>query len=183
MRFDVVIIGGGLAGISAGLRLQEAGKNTVVVSSGLSLHDTPRAEYAAKGGVILAGDTVVGGCIENGVLKYVRTHNLGATLLYADNFILCTGKFFSKGIVSTMDKVYEPVFGCDVQYEKDSSKWVTGSFADVQPFMSFGVITDGEGRVSVKGETVANLYAAGEILAGSNVNIEESVSEVCRRLI
>ena len=117
------------------------------------------------------------------MLIYVRPRNLGATLLYADNFFLCTGKFFSKGIVSTMDKVYEPVFGCDVQYEKDSSKWVTGSFADPQPFMSFGVITDPEGRVSVNGETVTNLYAAGEILAGSNVNIEESVSEVCRRLI
>ena len=182
MRYDVVIIGGGLAGITAGLQLQKSGKRTVVISAGLSLHETPRSEYVAAGGTILAGDTVEGGSFTEGRLDYVRTHNLGSTPMYADSFILCTGKFFSKGLVSTMDRVFEPVFGCDVQYDHDRTAWALPDFSSEQPFMSFGVTTDEKGRVSIGGSTVENLYAAGEILAGK-VDITESALKVCRNLI
>lgn len=168
--------------MTAGLQLQKSGKRTLVVASGLTLHDAPRSEYVAAGGTVLPGDTVLGGEFEGGKFLAVKTHNLGSTLLKADAFILCTGKFFSKGLVSTLTKVYEPVFGCDVQYEKDRSKWTTGNFADDQPFMEFGVVTDEIGRVSIDGSVIENLYAAGEILAGK-VDIKESALKVCRNLI
>ena len=42
MKFDYIIIGGGLCGLSAGIRLAEQGKKTAVVSSGQSaLHFSP----------------------------------------------------------------------------------------------------------------------------------------------
>lgn len=182
MRYDVVIIGGGKAGLTAGLELQKAGKHTLVVAAGLSLNQTPRAEYLAQGGTILPGDAVVSGEFEKGKLLAVRTEKLGQTLIQADSFILCTGKYFGKGLATDMDKVYETVFGCDVDYIADRSAWVNPDFFAPQPFMAFGVKTDEKGRVSIGGATVENLYAAGEILAG-DVDIEKSALEVCRNLI
>lgn len=182
MRFDVVIIGGGLAGMTAATALRKAGLSCAVVAEGLSLHNAPRSEFLALGGTIFAGDSVVGGEWDGDALKCVFTRNLEGTRLEADNFILATGKFFSRGLISTMDSVYEPVFGCDVEYIRDRDKWVTSDFFAPQPFESFGVITDGTGRVLLEGRPAKNLYAAGEILAGSP-DIEKSAIDVCRNII
>lgn len=183
MKFDVVIIGGGKSGTLAALRLAGAGKRCAVVSAGLCLGKTFRREFIALGGTFLNGDRVISGKIEDGRLLYVSTANLGEnTRLEASDFLLCTGKFFSRGLVSTMEEIYEPVFGCDVLYEKDRSAWTVGDFYARQPFESFGVKTDEALRVSVNGQTVSNLYAAGEILAGE-VDIKDSVEKVCSKII
>jgi len=181
MTFDVIIIGGGLAGMTAAVRLQKAGKKCLVVSGGLSLHNVSPTEFLSLGGTYMPGDSVVGGTWEGDALKSVRTRNLGETPLEAGNFILCTGKFFSKGLVSSMDGVYEPLFGCDVDYIKDRVAWVSRDFFYPQPFEKFGVVTDGC-RVVRGGVVARNLYAAGEILAGK-VDIVKSALEVCRKLI
>lgn len=182
MRFDVVIIGGGLAGITAGIALQKAGRRCVVVAEGLSLHECPRTEFVELGGTLLRGDSAVGGEWDGDVLRCIRTRNLGNTRLRGDHFILATGKFFSKGLVSTMDGIEEPVFGCDVQYDPDRSRWTDPDFFAPQPFESFGVLTDALGRVMIGGRPAANLYAAGEILAG-RPDIVKSALEVCRNII
>lgn len=168
MRFDVVIIGGGLAGLTAAVKLQEAGQSCAVVSEGLSLHKTPAREFTALGGTLLRGDSVLKGDWDGMTLKRVYTRNLETTSLEADFFILATGKFFSKGLVATMDSVTEPVFGADVKYEPDRDKWCDSDFSAVQPFESFGVVTDGSGRVCLESVPAENLYAAGEVLAGVN---------------
>lgn len=182
MKYDVVIIGGGLAAMAAGVVLLKAGKSCVAVAEGLSFHKTSRGEFISLGGTLLAGDSVVGGVFEGEALKVVHTRNLENTVLEADFFILATGKFFSKGLVSTMEEIYEPIFGADVSYDKDRSKWCNSDFLAPQPFEKFGVITDGDGRVMIGGHPVMNLFAAGEILAG-DVDIVNSAEEVCKRII
>lgn len=168
MKYDVVIIGGGLAGLTAAVELQKAGLGCVVVSEGLSLHETPSREFIALGGTLLRGDSALQGSWDGSTLKSVHTRNLERTALEADYFILATGKFFSKGLKATMTAVVEPVFGVDVQYDEDRDKWCDTDFCSDQPFESFGVLTDAEGHVLVGGVPAANLFAAGEILAGVN---------------
>lgn len=182
MKFDAVIIGGGLAGMTAGVELQKKGLCCAVVAEGLSLNDVPRGEFIDLGGTLLAGDSVVGGVWNGTRLECVHTRNLEGTPLEADNFVLATGKFFSRGLVSTMDGIYEPVFGCDVIYDTGREKWVNGDFFGPQPFEKYGVRTDAEGRVFIGGRPADNLYAAGEILSGT-VDIVESALGVCRRII
>lgn len=166
MKFDVVIIGGGLAGLTAGVQLQRAGLRCLAVSEGLSLNDCPKDEFRQLGGTLLPGDSVVKGFFSEGRLEYVKTRNLVDTPLEAEYFILSTGKFFSRGLISDMEHIYEPVFGCDVEYDPDMTAWVKAAFCERQPFENFGVKTDEAGRVSIGGVTIANLYAAGEILSG-----------------
>lgn len=182
MKYDVVIIGGGRAAMAAGVVLLKAGKSCITVAEGLSLHKTLRGEFISLGGTLLAGDSVIDGVFEGDVLKAVHTRNLENTLLEGDFFILATGKFFSKGLVSTMDKIYEPIFGADVSYDEDRTNWCDSDFQAPQPFEKFGVITDGDGRVMIGGHPVMNLFAAGEILAGE-VDIVNSAEEVCKRII
>ena len=184
MRFDTVIIGGGLAGLIVGCGLLEAGQKVVAVTRGLSLNEAPRNRFISLGGEYLPGDSVLpGGEWKSDRLLRVYTRNLGKTPLEADNFILSTGKFFSRGLVTTMDSVREPLFDCLVDYEHDRSRWCTNEFFDRQPFEDFGVRVDDRHRVFLEeGRIAENVYAAGEILAGQ-IDIEESALFVCKNLI
>ena len=169
MKFDVVIIGGGWAGCTAAENLVEAGRKVCIVSEGLSLaavkYDSPYARLAAlqkQGVFVLRGDRAVCGKIEEGKVVEVRTRNQDEPLV-ADEYILATGKFFSRGLLSDKDHVWEPVFGVDVDYDPDRTKWYDPDFDAPQPFMKFGVKTDAEGRVSVDGRTIVNITAVGDI--------------------
>lgn len=165
MKFDVIIIGGGLAGMTAATALQTDGLKCAVVAEGLSLHNASRREFSAAGGTLLAGDRVVSGRFEADRLVAVRTEKLGDVELEADNFVLATGKYFSRGLVADMDRVYEPLFGLDVEYDADRSKWFDASFAAPQRFLEFGVKCEGC-RAVKDGAVIANLFPAGEVLAG-----------------
>lgn len=181
MKYDVIIIGGGLAGFTAGVRLQKAGLRCCIVSGGLSLHDVSKQEFKGLGGTVLSGNRVVDGEWKADRLISVGTSNMEGTRLYADKFILATGKFFSRGLVATMDDIREPLFNCDVYYIPGRANWYDPDFFAFQPFESFGVRTE-DGLAFRGGRRLENLYAAGEVLAG-NVDIIESVMAICDRII
>ena len=182
MRCDVVIIGGGLAGLTAAVELQRSGMRCVVVAGGMSLHDTPKGQFVSAGGILLRGDYVKGGDWDGRRLLRVYTRNLGSAAIEARYFVLATGRFFSKGLVSTMDEIIEPIFGCDVWFDPDRTRWTDTDFFAAQPFESFGLETDPAGRVMFDGVPSENLYAAGEILKGRQ-DIEKSALAVCRNII
>lgn len=124
--------------------------------------------FEKLGGKFILGDTVTDGIIEDGKLKKISTANLGDNVLSADNFILATGSFFSKGLKSNFDKVYEPIFDLKVDYLEHRSEWYNADSYAPQPYMKFGVATDAEFHPIYNGEPVTNMYAVGSVVGGCN---------------
>ena len=135
---------------------------------GIRLQMMLKKHFQKLGGTYMLGDTVVSGEFDNGVLKSIKTANHGDMTFEADNFILASGSFFSKGLASTIDGVTEPVFGLDVDSIAERAQWYKRDMFEAQPYMSFGVATDESFNVKKDGQTVENVYAVGSILSGFN---------------
>lgn len=177
MKFDVIVIGGGLAGMTAATELQTKGLHCAVINFGVNLSRTDSSEFIAAGGEFFKGDKVVSGKFEEGRLKSISTLNLGQDALEAEYFIIATGKYFTRGLESAPDRIYEPVFGLDVNYENDHSKWFNEDFDAPQPFLSFGINTLAS-KAYLDGAIVGNLYAAGEILCGIDPTTKDSENRI-----
>lgn len=125
-------------------------------------------QLQSLGGFFFRSDTVKNGKIEGGKVASVETENLEDETLYADNYVLCSGSFQSRGLMSNYDSIYEPVFGLDVEAAKNRADWHEDYVFDAQPYMSFGVKTDEKLHPFLNGKPVQNLYAAGSVLCGHN---------------
>ncbi|MCZ4694389.1 glycerol-3-phosphate dehydrogenase subunit GlpB [Ancylomarina euxinus] len=130
--------------------------------------------FQELGGTFFMGDNVEEGYFENNRLMDIRTNNHGDIKLEADAFILASGSFYSKGIVATHDKLYEPIFGLDIDGDTDRSQWLDEKFFKDQPYMHFGVKADSNFRALMKGQAIENLYVAGSVLGGANALKEGS---------
>lgn len=135
---------------------------------GIRLQMMLKNHFQKSGGVYMLGDTVTGGEIVDGNLECITTVNHGTTRFYADNFIIASGSFFSKGLVSDYEGVREPVLSLDVSAACDRSQWYMKNMFEAQPYMNFGVVTDGSFRAMKDGSPVGNLYVAGSLLGGCN---------------
>ena len=141
---------------------------------GIRLQLMLKKYFQKLGGTYMLGDTVTGGEFEDGKLKFITTQNHGDVKFEADNFILASGNFFSKGLASDIDGVYEPVFGLDMDYIAERPEWYKRNMFEAQPYMSFGVSTDEDFKSRKDGVKVDNLYAAGAVLSGFNAMKEGS---------
>ena len=121
--------------------------------------------YENAGGTFLMGDEATAPIMDETSVKAIRTVNLDEHLLQADNYILATGSFFSKGLASSMQKVFEPLFGLDVRYPSERTEWYDLDFFAPQAYTGFGVETDGSFHGIKDGRVIGNLYAAGSVLA------------------
>ncbi|MDE6009686.1 MAG: glycerol-3-phosphate dehydrogenase subunit GlpB [Muribaculaceae bacterium] len=136
----------------------------------LSLRDL----FIRLGGEFLPGDTVKGGEFEGNRLKRIFTVNLGDMPLEADDFIISTGSFFGHGLIADIERIYEPVFGLDLNVKGGRTEWYEKDFYASQPYMTYGVITDDKFHPYKNGEAIENLYATGALLAGFNALKEGS---------
>jgi glycerol-3-phosphate dehydrogenase subunit B len=136
---------------------------------GIRSQMTLKSEFEKAGGRFFLGDTVVEAKkAEDGRIMNICTLNFGDIRLEADNFVLATGSFFSKGMIATPDKVYEPVFGIDLSYPEGRDQWFDRNFWDRQNYISYGAKTNTAMNAFRNGKPVSNLYVAGSILGGCN---------------
>ena len=85
----------------------------------------------------------------------------------AEHFVLASGSFFSKGLVSEFDKIYEPVFHSDIIgvegfNDTDRFTWTDHRFSNPQPYQSAGVAINAQCQVQKSGQFLTNLYAVGK---------------------
>ena len=123
-----------------------------------------KRRFELLGGTYLMGDQATGAHIHEGTVHSIVTHNLGNHFLEAENFILASGSYFSKGLRSNPFEISEPVFGLDVEQAQDRSDWYNPEFMREQPYMKYGVTTDSSLHAIKAGEPIRNLYAIGSIL-------------------
>lgn len=154
--------------------LKEAIPSTILMPTmppsvaGIRTQQTLRSQFERHGGVFMLGDNIVKADLDGNRVKAVYSVNHGDIGFYADNFILATGSFFSNGLVASPSGIAEPVFGLEVDYDRDRALWYDPKFFNKQNYMSYGVSTDGDFRVKKGGTVMENLYAAGAILSGFN---------------
>lgn len=136
---------------------------------GVRMQTLLRKRFQQLGGTFIVGDQVTGGRFEGDKLKCVTTAKLEGTVLEAENFVLATGSFMSRGLVADYNHIYEPALGVDVDDNgMNRATWAALEVTDPQPYMEAGVQTDDHLRCSKDDVTIANLYAAGSILGGHN---------------
>lgn len=134
-----------------------------------------KAEFEKAGGRFLLGDTVTEASFgENGKVLSIETANFGDIRMQADNFVLATGSFFSKGMIATPEKVYEPVFGIDLTFGEKRDEWFDRNFWNRQDYISYGAKVNSRLNPSIDGMSIRNLYVAGSLLGGSNTLYEGS---------
>lgn len=131
---------------------------------GMRIQMRLKQAYEAAGGTFLMGDTVCAAETADQRVLALRTARLDGHRLLADTFLLATGSYFSKGLDARPDGVAEPLFGLDVLQAPTRPGWYRPGFFEPQPYMDFGVATDGAFRALRGGRPFTNLYAIGSIL-------------------
>lgn len=131
-------------------------------------------EFRRLGGEFVGGDSVTSCRVEDGRVRALFTANHEDEEFVAENYIIATGSFFSRGLVATPEGVCEPVVGVDVEAPARREEWYGNNLLGAQPFERFGVVTDQNLRPLIGGKPVENLYAVGAVLAGADAVREGS---------
>ena len=124
-----------------------------------------RKTFENMGGVIFNGHTATSFTMEDGAIESITTAR-GVTLV-ANEFVLASGSFIGGGLEALRSGVTEKLFGADV-VAPAVAELAARNLYEPQPFMSAGIVTDSQFKVSVAGAAVENLYGCGAILSGYN---------------
>lgn len=136
-------------------------------------HSILRRHFEQSGGVMMNGDRVLRAEFDGNRVTDLFTRLHEDEPLVADNYVLASGSFFSNGLVSEFEKIYEPVFGADIIRTEqldptDHFTWTTHRFSAPQPYQSAGVVINADCQVQKSGRFFDNLYAAGAVIGGFN---------------
>lgn len=174
-KFDAIIIGGGHSGLEKGIEILRSGRSCIAFAKGGSTRSFRDKDYSYRrhciefrrlGGILKNADAVVRGEFDKKGRNLLRIFTANEAEPYeAEIFFLATGSFFSGGLTSTRETVFEPIFGLDVDYIRGRRNWVKKDFFAEQPFMSFGVRVSPSGNALKKGREIENLFPTGSIVS------------------
>ena len=134
--------------------------------TGMRMITQLRHYFRMLGGNYLMGDSAVSGTFDGNRLTSITTAKLAEMPLKADNFVLATGSFISRGLIADYEHVYEPVLGVDVDADSNPDHWTQFGVLQPQAYSRFGVATDGQLHCLKQGKAIDNLYAIGSVLSG-----------------
>lgn len=136
-------------------------------------HKILRHQFEKLGGLMMNGDRALRAEFDGEKVKAIYTEIHENLAIFAPHFVLATGSFFSNGLRSDFDHIYEPVFGADIlAFEQcdpnNRLSWVNDRFNSPQPYQSTGVIINEKCQVRKDGAFIPNLYALGSVIGGYN---------------
>ena len=134
--------------------------------AGMRIQTQLRHYFKMLGGNYLMGDSAISGSFDGDRLTAISTAKLADMPLKADNFVLATGSFISRGLVADYERVYEPVLGVDVNADSNPDTWTRFGVLQPQPYFGYGVATDDQFHCLKNGKAISNLYAIGSVLSG-----------------
>ena len=132
---------------------------------GMRMQEALKRRFMALGGTFLTSERVLGARYDGDRVIGVHSQNGDDQLFEADNFVLASGSFFSRGLESRLGGIREPIFDADVLSLAERDAWAGRRLFDHHPFMGFGVKTNERLRVLRGGRPLTNLYGAGSVLA------------------
>lgn len=138
---------------------------------GIRIDNALKKRFIDLGGELLSGDRVLCGKIENNMVKSISTKNNPGLNLNSKFYCISTGSFFSGGLKSEFNRLYEPVFNLKFSGSGDRNMWRSKNFFDraSHSFFEYGVETNSSlNPYDENGKPVKNLFASGSILAGYN---------------
>lgn len=132
-----------------------------------------RRRFESLGGLMMNGDSAVKAHFDGDRVRCIMTRLHNEEEIVADNFVLASGSFFSKGLMSEFDRIFEPVFYADITGvqgfdAKDCFTWTDNRFSNPQPYQSAGVVINAHCQVQKSGQFLTNLYAVGNVIGGFN---------------
>lgn len=136
--------------------------------TGVRINAALRHYFQMLGGRFIMGDTVTTATTQGDTVTEVRTAKLQEMPLQADDYVIATGSFMSRGLVANFERVYEPILDLDTNAPADHSQWSQYGMMGDQPYMSYGVITDANLHPLKGGKPLTNVFAIGQLLAGHN---------------
>lgn len=140
---------------------------------GIRQHHQLRARFESLGGVMFNGDRALRAEFEENKVARIYTQLHLENAITAKYFVLASGSFFSNGLVSEFEEIYEPLFRADIikteQFDATNRfSWINKRFSAPQPYQSAGVLINAQCQVQKQGKTIDNLFAIGSVIGGYN---------------
>jgi len=136
--------------------------------SGICAQHLLKQRFMNLGGTYMLGDTVNKVEFEDNCVTKIYTVNHNDIPLRGEQYVLCSGSFFSQGLLALPNDIIDPICGLDIDYISDRKQWFADNTFDKQNYGSFGIKTD-EHFLAIKDQkTIDNLHVCGASLGGFN---------------